>query len=81
MAVTENFGEGGRRVVLEVLPGLHDAVFISVGEDGVAGLYNLHPLGLGPQNDAGLFEEIGWSFSFYFVVLVSKICLSMNSAA
>lgn len=59
MAVAKDFGEGGRRVAAEMPPSFHDMVFV-IGEDGVAGLHNLHPFGLWSQDNAGLLEEIGF---------------------
>ena len=60
MAVAKDFGEGCRWIILEVLPSLHDAGLVGIGEDGVARFHNLHPFGLWPQDDAGLLEEIGF---------------------
>ena len=59
MAIAEDFGESGGRVVLEVLPSVHDTASVGIGEDGVAGLNDFYPFGLGSQNDARLLEEVG----------------------
>ena len=59
VAVAENLWKRGRCVAFELLPGLPDAAFVGIGEDGVARIDDFHPFGLRPQNDAGLFEEIG----------------------
>ena len=59
MAVAENFGENSGRVILEVLPSVHDAASVGIGEDGVASLNDFHPFGLWPEDDTRLLEEIG----------------------
>ena len=59
MAVAENLRESGGRVILEVLPSLHDAATVGIGKDGVTGLHDLHPFRFRAKDDARLLEEVG----------------------
>ena len=34
MAVAEDFGESGGRIVLEMLPSFHNTAFVGIGQDG-----------------------------------------------
>ena len=59
MAVAKDFGELGWRIVFEMLPNLHNAVLVSIGEDGVASFNDFHPFCFRPEDDTRLLEEIG----------------------
>ena len=69
MAVAENLGESRGRIALKMLPCLHDACFVGVDEDGVAGLDNLHPFGLGPEYAYSLKQGIEDGFLAPFKVV------------